>query len=262
MSAVFPAVSGLSHRHLPLLLPGCGKPAPCAIAGHGFSQLPEVKFRRRERNRHRRFCCCPRLKSLRQLWSHKTAAGPNVETDQPRVESSWQRASWYEVVAALYRHPGAEPHPVRVRCPHESASDGRSGPNDTRGGARPAGTGRGRGVANGGRTRGGARRRARHRGGTGGDLRFGERHRAPRSGRRRVVARVARRQHPHERQRDHAPHPRPTSHWWHGRFSRHGRGEPWPDRLRGWRRVRRWHGVCRSACDHGRGPPRVWRDPL
>ena len=36
-SAVFPAVSGLSHRHPPLLLPGCGGPAPCGIAAHDDS---------------------------------------------------------------------------------------------------------------------------------------------------------------------------------------------------------------------------------
>ncbi len=35
--AVFPAVSGLSHRHPPLLLPGCGGPAPCGIAAHDDS---------------------------------------------------------------------------------------------------------------------------------------------------------------------------------------------------------------------------------
>ena len=36
-SAVFPAVSGLSHRHPPLLLPGCGGPAPCGIVAHDDS---------------------------------------------------------------------------------------------------------------------------------------------------------------------------------------------------------------------------------
>ena len=36
-SAVFHAVSGLSRRHPPLLLPGCGGSAPCAIAGHDDS---------------------------------------------------------------------------------------------------------------------------------------------------------------------------------------------------------------------------------
>jgi hypothetical protein len=36
-SAVFPAVSGLFHRHPPLLLPGCGGPAPCGIAAHDDS---------------------------------------------------------------------------------------------------------------------------------------------------------------------------------------------------------------------------------
>ena len=38
-SAVFPAVSGLSHRHPPLLLPGCGGPAPCGISAHDDSSL-------------------------------------------------------------------------------------------------------------------------------------------------------------------------------------------------------------------------------
>ena len=37
LSAVFLAVSVLSHRQPPLLLPGCGGLAPCAIAGHDVS---------------------------------------------------------------------------------------------------------------------------------------------------------------------------------------------------------------------------------
>lgn len=36
-SAVFHAVSGLSHRQPPLLLPGCGDLAPRAIAGRDYS---------------------------------------------------------------------------------------------------------------------------------------------------------------------------------------------------------------------------------
>jgi len=37
MPTVFPVVSLLSDCHPPLLLPGCGEQAPCAIAGHDFS---------------------------------------------------------------------------------------------------------------------------------------------------------------------------------------------------------------------------------
>jgi hypothetical protein len=40
MSAVFPAVSGLSRRHPLLLLPGCKEQAPCAISGHCDSFRP------------------------------------------------------------------------------------------------------------------------------------------------------------------------------------------------------------------------------
>ena len=36
-SAVFPAVSVLSHRHPPLLLPGCDGLAPCGISAHDFA---------------------------------------------------------------------------------------------------------------------------------------------------------------------------------------------------------------------------------
>jgi len=39
VSADFHAVSGLSRRHPPLLLPGCGGSAPCAISGHDVSSL-------------------------------------------------------------------------------------------------------------------------------------------------------------------------------------------------------------------------------
>ncbi len=39
-SAVFHAVSGLSNCHSPLLLPGCGESAPCAISGHDVSSSP------------------------------------------------------------------------------------------------------------------------------------------------------------------------------------------------------------------------------
>ena len=38
--AVFPAVSGLSLRHPPLLLTGCGGSAPCGIAAHDVSRTP------------------------------------------------------------------------------------------------------------------------------------------------------------------------------------------------------------------------------
>src|SRR5688500_20016731 len=37
VSVVFPTVSGLSRRHPPLLLPGCGEQAPGAIAGPDVS---------------------------------------------------------------------------------------------------------------------------------------------------------------------------------------------------------------------------------
>ena len=39
-SLVLPNVSVLSRRHPSLLLPGCDELAPCAIAGHDVSQLP------------------------------------------------------------------------------------------------------------------------------------------------------------------------------------------------------------------------------
>ena len=41
VSAVFPAVSGLSRRHPPLLLPGCGGSAPRALTGRDDSQSPK-----------------------------------------------------------------------------------------------------------------------------------------------------------------------------------------------------------------------------
>ena len=40
-SANFLAVSVLSSCHPPLLLPGCGGSAPCAISGHDVSLQPE-----------------------------------------------------------------------------------------------------------------------------------------------------------------------------------------------------------------------------
>jgi hypothetical protein len=39
VSFVFPNVSGLSRRHPPLLLPGCGGSAPCGISAHDDSSL-------------------------------------------------------------------------------------------------------------------------------------------------------------------------------------------------------------------------------
>ncbi len=174
----------------------------------------------------------------------------------------------------------------------ESASDGGcGGPNDARGGGARRGGRRGRrsnrgahssgcggggsaGCWNDGRgdgrdgrvsrtggTWGGSGCRAGNGGGTGCRLGFGERHRAPGSGRGFVVAPVACRQHSHEPERDHErnqiPTARSTTHSRHGRFSRHGRDGPWPDRLHGWRHVRRWRGACRSACDHDRALPRA-----
>ena len=41
MPTVFPVVSLLSGCHPPLLLPGCGEQAPCAITGHDFSLSSE-----------------------------------------------------------------------------------------------------------------------------------------------------------------------------------------------------------------------------
>jgi hypothetical protein len=41
MAMVFLIVSVLSRRHPPLLLPGCGELAPCAIAGHDVSLQPK-----------------------------------------------------------------------------------------------------------------------------------------------------------------------------------------------------------------------------
>jgi len=38
-SSVFPDASCLSRCHPPLLLPGCGGSAPCAISGHDVSSL-------------------------------------------------------------------------------------------------------------------------------------------------------------------------------------------------------------------------------
>ena len=38
-SSVFPDANGLPRRHPPLLLPGCGGSAPCAISGHDVSSL-------------------------------------------------------------------------------------------------------------------------------------------------------------------------------------------------------------------------------
>ena len=69
-----------------LLLTGCSGQAPCAIAGHD-SSLFATWIRRRERTAHQcwQLCCYPCLRSLRQLRSHESASGPNVETDQPRV---------------------------------------------------------------------------------------------------------------------------------------------------------------------------------
>ena len=80
-SVVFP------YGPSPLLLPGCGDPAPCAIAGHDFALLPTDQIRRRERTAHCwRFIWCPRLTSLKQLGSQIRLPGPNVETSQPHVQ--------------------------------------------------------------------------------------------------------------------------------------------------------------------------------
>ena len=57
MSLVFPNVSCLSRRHPPLLLPGCGGSAPCAIAGHDVSQLPEGSGGESELLVGNSFCC-------------------------------------------------------------------------------------------------------------------------------------------------------------------------------------------------------------
>jgi hypothetical protein len=65
----------------PLLLPGCGGPAPCAITGHGDSPPPGL--RRRERTARWRFLWCPRFASLGQLGSRAQLPGPDVETSQP-----------------------------------------------------------------------------------------------------------------------------------------------------------------------------------
>ena len=82
MSVVLPTVNGLSRRHPPLLLPGCGGLAPRNIAARCDSLRPSIRLR--ERTRRRRFFFCPRLASLRQLGSHRAASGNNVETGQPR----------------------------------------------------------------------------------------------------------------------------------------------------------------------------------
>ena len=63
VSADFPAVSGLSCGHPPLLLPGCGGSAPCAIAGHDVSSLPDRSGGESELLVGNS-CCLPRLASL------------------------------------------------------------------------------------------------------------------------------------------------------------------------------------------------------
>ena len=63
-SAVFPAVSGLSHRHPPLLLPGCGGVAPCGIAAHDVCQLPDQIRRRQRTALGWQFLLVPRFTSL------------------------------------------------------------------------------------------------------------------------------------------------------------------------------------------------------
>jgi len=40
-SSVFPDASSLFRCHSPLLLPGCGESAPCAISGHDVSSQPD-----------------------------------------------------------------------------------------------------------------------------------------------------------------------------------------------------------------------------
>jgi len=69
-----------------LLLTGCSGQAPCAIAGHDFS-LFATWIRRRGRTAHQcwQLWFCPCFESPRQLWSHESASGLGVETDQPRV---------------------------------------------------------------------------------------------------------------------------------------------------------------------------------
>ena len=79
LSAVFPAVSGLSRRHPSLLLPGCGGSAPCGIAAHDVSRT-HLKIRRRERTARWQFLLVAPFSESEQLGSH---ARPAKLTSKP-----------------------------------------------------------------------------------------------------------------------------------------------------------------------------------
>ena len=67
----------------PLLLPGCGGPAPRVLTDR-WDSLPTDEVRRRERSRHRRFFWVPRFRSLSNSGRTSAPSGLHVETDQPR----------------------------------------------------------------------------------------------------------------------------------------------------------------------------------
>src|ERR687898_2271045 len=79
--AVFLAVSGLSRRQSPLLLPGCGDQAPRAITGRWCSRSPGLSGG--EGVLLIGSCVCAPFKESEQLRSHDSTSGLDVETDQP-----------------------------------------------------------------------------------------------------------------------------------------------------------------------------------
>ena len=91
-------------RPPPLLLPGCGDPAPRAIAGRDVSRFL-ASARRRERRRCRRLCWLPPFSEPGQLGSHASAHGLHVETSQPRV--------WCRRVKVPDQGTGSAPSPGR-----------------------------------------------------------------------------------------------------------------------------------------------------
>ena len=88
---VFPAVSGLSHRHPPLLLPGCDGVAPCGIAAHDVCQLPDQIRRRQRTALGWQFFVVPRFTSLSN--SGRVLA--------PRYRRRNQSAPWIGTPASL-----------------------------------------------------------------------------------------------------------------------------------------------------------------
>lgn len=86
----FLVVSSLSSCHFSLLLPGCDKLAPCAIASHDVSLHLDVRLR--ERTAGWQFWCLPLFTSLSNSGRGNHLLS-NVETCRPLVTHTVRRSA-------------------------------------------------------------------------------------------------------------------------------------------------------------------------